>query len=114
MTLTRNQWFLILGTVLSAIVTSTAYFTNMFGPDVAKQIVGTAGFLNMILNGIGVAFSGQGQNVRDVLAMPGVEKLTVNSQANSTLATIAIDPLQNKISPTVAAMDTVTATAKAS
>ena len=112
MSLTRNQWFLICGTILSAIVTSTAYFTDMFGPTAAKEIVGTAGFLNMILNGIGVAFSGQGQTIKDVLAMPGVDSMTVNRDANQTLASIAMDKTQDKIAPTVEAEAKVSQTAK--
>jgi len=112
MNLTRNQVFLIVGTILSAVVTSTAYFTDMFGPVIAKEIVGTAGFLNMIVNGIGVAFTGQGQTVRDVLAMPGVDTLTVNAKANQTLATVAIDPSQDKIMPTPADAAQVAKTAK--
>jgi len=112
MNITRNQWFLIVGTILSAIVTSTAYFTDMFGPTVAKEIVGTAGFLNMILSGIAVAFAGQGQTVKDVLAMPGVDGLTVNKNANQTLASIAMDPTQDKIAPTPADASKVDQTAK--
>src|SRR6185437_2136156 len=52
--------------------------------------------------GIAVAFAGQGQTVKDVLAMPGVDGLTVNKNANQTLASIAMDPTQDKIAPTPA------------
>ena len=112
MNLTRNQWFAISGAVLSAIVTSTTYFTDMFGAKIAHEIVGTAGFLNMIVAAVAAIMTGQGQQVKDVLAMPGVDSLTVNARANKTLASIATDPKQDKIMPTAAAASTVAKTAK--
>lgn len=112
MNLTAKQWLAITGIVLSAIVVSTAYFTDMFGPVVAKQITGTAAFLNLILGGVLTYLTGQGQTVRDVLAMPGVDTLTVNAKANQTLATVAVDPNQDKIMPTPADAAQVAKTAK--
>jgi predicted membrane protein len=112
MSLTRNQWFAISGVILSAIVTSTTYFTAMFGQTVANEIVGTAGFLNMIAAGVAVVVTGQGAQVRDVLAMPGVDSMTVNRDANQTLASIAMDKTQDKIAPTVEAEAKVSQTAK--
>jgi len=95
--ITRNQALAIGGVVLSAVVTSTAYFTDMFGPDVAKGIVGSAGFLNLVLSGVTVILTGQAQQVRDVSAMPGVDRIVVNSNATPGLASVAVDSSQPKV-----------------
>jgi hypothetical protein len=44
--------------------------------------------------------------------MPGVESITVNSQANKILAQVAVDPTLDKIAPTPAAAAAVNALAK--
>lgn len=97
MGITRNQWFAIIGVVLSALMTSTAFLTDSFGPTLAHSIVGTAGFVNIIMNGIVVILTGQAQQVRDVSAMPGVDRIVVNTGANQTLAKVATDPEQPKV-----------------
>ena len=43
---------------------------------------------------------GWGGMVRDVAAMPGVESIKINSQANQTLASVAVDPEQPKVGAT--------------
>lgn len=110
--ITRNQWLGIIAVVLNAIVVSTAFLTDTFGASVAKEIVGSAAFLNMILGGVATLLSGQGQQIKDVVAMPGVERITVNTQANQTLATMAVDPLQGKVAPKEHQVEEVTQIAK--
>lgn len=112
MTITRNQWLAIFGVILSALMTSTAFLTDTFGASVAHAIIGGAGFINMILNGVVVILTGQGQQIKDVAAMPGVQTITVNSSANQTLATIAVDQSQSKVVPSASAANVVQATAK--
>ena len=56
----------------------------------AKQILS-------IIAGVQGVISSQGSLVSDVQAMPGVEKIVVNEQANKTLAGMAVDSAQNKI-----------------
>jgi len=114
MNITRNQWFGIIGVILSAIMTSTAFLTDTFGATLAHSIVGTAGFVNMIMNGVVVILTGQGQQVRDVAAMPGVEKITVNANASQALAQVAVSdsPAAAKVEPIPTATAVVTATAK--
>lgn len=106
----------IIGIVLAingGLIGATAQLTDLFGPMVAKDIVSIASLGNLILGGIITAISGQASQIKNVLAMPGVERISVNSQANAALATIAVDPTANKIAPTPAALQEVTATAKA-
>lgn len=100
MNITRNQWFGIVGVILSAAMTSTAFLTDTFGATLAHSIIGGAGFVNMIMNGVAVVLTGQTQQIRDVSAMPGIEKITVNAQASQSLAQVAVDPGQLKVEST--------------
>lgn len=104
----------IIGLVLvinGALIGSTAQLTDLFGPVAVKYIIAIASIGNSIFGGIITMVTGQGSQIRNVLAMPGVEKISVNGQASPALATLAVDPAQDKIAPTTAAMDKVTATA---
>lgn len=106
----------ILGIILvinGALIGSAAQLTDLMGPLAAKYVVSIASLGNSILGGIVTMLSGQGAQVKNVLAMPGVEHIDVNSQANAALATIAVDPAQQKIAPTAEAKSEVTAIAKA-
>lgn len=105
----------IIGIVLivnGALIGSAAQLTDLFGPQVAKYIISVASLGNSIFGGIVTMISGQGAQIKNVLAMPGIEKINVNAQANPTLAAIAVDPSIDKISPTPAAQESVQATAK--
>ena len=113
MNLNGKQIISIVGAILSVLMISTAQLTDLFGPGVAKSIVSVAGLGNLVLQSIMTAITSQGSQVRDVLAMPGVQKIDVNAAANQTLAAIAIDPNVDKIAPTQAALQQVTQTAKA-
>jgi hypothetical protein len=113
MNLTPLQIIGIILAVNGALTGATAQLTDLFGPIVAKDIVSIASLGSAILGGIITSMSGQGSQIKNVLAMPGVEKINVNAAANQTLAAIAIDPSMDKISPTPAAMVQVTQTAKA-
>lgn len=99
MNLNGKQIMAIAGAVLSALVVSTAQLTDLFGPGIAKTIVSAAGMVNLVLQSITAAITGQGQMVKDVLAMPGVERIGVNKEANQTLAALAMDPMVNNIAP---------------
>lgn len=101
--LNGKQIIQIVGVIISVAMVSSAQLTDLLGPTIAKTIVTVAGLLNMTLQGITVALSTQTAQVKDVLAMPGVEKLTVNAQATQALSAIAIDPTVDKIAPTPAA-----------
>lgn len=112
MQLNTKQILGIVGAILSALIAGTSQLVDLFGPGVAKNIVSLAALLNSVLSSILVVFNSQGSTVRDVLAMPGVQKIEVNEAANQTLSAIAVDPRQDKIGPTAEAINTVTQTAK--
>lgn len=112
MQLNVKQTIAIVVAVLSVLIGSTAQLTDLFGAGTAKTVVSVASLANSILSATLAVLTTQGASIRDVLAMPGVEKIDVNSQANKTLASIAVDPKQDKIAPTPAAMDAVTSIAK--
>jgi hypothetical protein len=104
----------VLGAILvinGALAGGVNELTDLLGPTMAKHVLSVCVIGSGICGGFITMFGGLGSQVRNVLAMPGVEKIAVNGQANSTLAAIAIDPLQDKSAPTTAAMDKVTATA---
>lgn len=113
MKLTPIQIIGIIIVINGALIGSTAQLTDLLGALIAKDIVSVASIGNSIFGGVIMMLSGQGSMVKSVLAMPGVERIAVNGQASSALATLAVDPGQDKIAPTPAAMDKVTATAKA-
>lgn len=112
MNVTRNQWLQILAVVMGASIAASSMWTQLFGQATATVIVSLLGFGNTILAGVTYVLTGQGQQVKDVLAMDGVQKIDVNARANQTLAAIAVDPTVDKIAPLPAAVSTVEATAK--
>lgn len=113
MNLTRNQIIAITIALLGVLMASTAQLTDLVGPQMTKWIQSAAGITNSFLAAVLAIITGQGGIIRDASAMPGIEKITVNSEANSTLATIAVDPAQSKVTPTPQAERAVQATAAA-
>lgn len=95
--LTPIQWLIILLSLNSAVAGATAQLTDLFGANVAHYIVSAVTFANTLLGAFMVPFTGQSAQIRQVLAMPGVENLTINRQANATLAQAAVDPTLSKI-----------------
>lgn len=114
MNLNAKQIISIIGAVLSVLMVSSAQLTDLMGAGAAKSIVSIAGLVNMILGSVMAAISGtmpQGEQVKQVLAMPGVEKIDVNRNASPELAKLAVDPTVNKISATPDAQVAVANTA---
>lgn len=105
--LTPLQIVLICSAIVSAIAGASAQLTGIFGAGTAQIIVSVATLINTIMSSVLVPFTGQSAQLKNVLAMPGIEKITVNAQANQTLSAIAVDPTVNKISPTQAAQSDV-------
>lgn len=112
MNLTMKQWLAIVVAVLSAISVATTQMTDIFGPAMAKSIMAMAGLLNTILSSALAIISSQAGLVKDVQAMPGVEAITVNKNASSALAQLAVDPAQPKIEAMPAAQASVEKTAR--
>jgi len=111
--LNRNQIIAITIALLSVLGGSTAQLTELFGIGLTKIIIAASTLGTTALSAVLAVITSQGGQVRDVLAMPGVEKINVNAAANKTLAAIAIDPSVDKIAPTQAAIQQVTQTAQA-
>lgn len=107
-----KQYLLIFQSTVSGLITGAALLNPLFGQEMALQIVAGLGIFNIVLGGISTGLTGQAQLVKDVAAMPGVEKITVNASANPTLAAVAVDPTVNKVAPTRNDMDIVTQTAR--
>lgn len=112
MNITRTQWIAILMLALGLIAGGTTQLTEFFGAGTAKSLASAASFLSSFVAGLQIILGGQSAQVKDVLAMPGVDKININENANKTLATIAMDPSVNNISPTTSAMNVVANTAK--
>lgn len=95
--ITRNQWFAI-GILLCTVVTGgTANLNDLVGPGTTKIMVSLCTLVTGFLAGIQIILGGQAQQVKDVAAMAGVEKITVNASATPTLASVATDAAQPKI-----------------
>ncbi len=112
MNLNQNQIIAIIIAVLSVLSGATAQLTDLFGALVAKDVVSVSGLITTILSSVLAVITSQGSQIKNVLQMPGVDHISVNAEANSTLATIAVDPKQAKIEPTAAALQQVAEIAK--
>jgi hypothetical protein len=100
MNVTRNQWFAIIILLLTVLTGGSAQLTDLVGPYMTKVIISFSTLATGFLAGVQIILGGQGQQVRDVAAMPGVERVSVNATANPTLASVAVDPTQNKVGAT--------------
>lgn len=115
MGLTSKQWFNIVSGSIASLITAGALFTSLFGETTTLKIIAVLGLVNIVLSSVGAALSGpdnQQTQIRNVLAMPGVEKLEVNDKASQTLASMAVNPVIDKIGPTSATEAKVAAIAK--
>lgn len=97
MNITAKQWFQIISGINNGLITGAALLQTLFGQDLTLKIVACLGIGGIILNSIAAAVSGQASLVRDVAAMPGVDRISVNTSASPALAQVAIDPSQNKV-----------------
>lgn len=112
MNLTTKQWLAIIVAVLSAMATASTQMVDIFGPTVAKSVMGSASLLSTILSSILAIVSTQTAAIKDVQSMPGVEKITVNGNANSTLAGMAVAPENSKIEAAPGATNAVNEAAR--
>lgn len=112
MNLNGNQIIAIILVVLGVLTASTAQLNDLLGPVLAHVIVSVASLSMAILSGVLGVLTGQASAVRAVSAMPGVEKILVNAQANQTLAKLAVAEDQDKVQPTPQAQSSVAQIAK--
>lgn len=98
--------------VLGVLTASAAQLTDLIGPVGTKLVISMSSLMMSILAGIQGVLSGQAGLISDVQSMPGIDKITVNAQANSTLAAIAVDPTNRKVEATPGAAAAVASTAR--
>ncbi len=111
MNINFNQALAISLVILGVLVASTSQLTDLFGPIVTKDIVSLASLLSSMLAGILGVYTGQSGQLKAVRDMPGIDKIIVNKDANTTLAQLAISPVENKIEASAKDTAAVTATA---
>lgn len=111
MNINRGQVLSIIIAVLGVWVAAGAQLTDLFGPGATKVIIAGSTLTMSTLAAVNVILQGQGNQIAAVQAMPGVEKIVVNEKANATLATMAVDPAENKIEATPQATAAVQRTA---
>lgn len=113
MNLNRGQWLSIVIAVLGVWVASTTQLNDLVGPALTKVIIAGSTLTMSTLAAINTIVQGQGSQLSAVQAMPGVEKILVNSQANGTLATMTVDPAQTKMEAMPGSQSDIEATARA-
>ena len=107
MNTTQTQWLAIAAVVLNALVGASTLWTSIFGQADAAIVISILGLINTILAGITFVLTGQAAQIKNAAAMPGVERISVGTAANQTLAQVAIDHSQSKVQPTEAAKSVV-------
>ena len=113
MNLNARQIIAIVIAILSVFSGSTAQLTDLFGSGVAKIMISFSSLATTTLSSVLAVISSQGSTIKEVAQMPGVEKVSVNAQANPTLAALAVDPNQAKIAATAKDLQAVAETAAA-
>lgn len=83
--------------VINALAGGTAQLVPLFGASITQIIVSIATLTGTIVSGWIFVVTGQQNIVKAVAEMPGVERITVNAQANQALAQVATDPNQPKV-----------------
>jgi hypothetical protein len=99
MNLTNKQYLAIAMAILGVLAASSSQMSEFLGPNTSKAVAGGAGFVNTILAAIMAAITGQISQVRDVQAMPGVERIEVNTQDSPVLAVMAVSAQETKVTP---------------
>lgn len=113
MNLTPAQWLAMAIGMLGVLAAGTAQLDMMGLTTAAAKAVSAGCALASAMLAVPLSIiTGQSNVVKQVQAMPGIEKLVVNSQANPTLAGLAIDPAQDKIEAAPGAAPALRATAK--
>lgn len=97
MNLNSYQYFLIAVAILSAVSGMTAQFTDLFGAGPAHLIVTAASAANTLITAIMTPLVGNASMVKNVAALPGVDRVQVNTQATPAIAAVAVDPAQTKV-----------------
>lgn len=110
--LTTGQIIAMILVLLAVIGGGSAQLTDIFGAGVTKILVSLSTLGTGLLSGWMVILTGQGNIVQQVQAMPGIDKIVVNKQANPTLASLVVDEAQPKIEAAPGADQMLAQTAK--
>lgn len=111
--ITPIQWLGIIILFNTTLIGGASQLQDLFlSVIVVKAILAAATLGNGFLGGLVTMFGSQAAQVKAVSELPGVEKVLVNTAANVSLATQAVDKAQNKIEPVQGAAATVQAIAK--
>lgn len=100
MNLNTKQILAIILAILSVLSGSTAQLTDLLGVGSAKVVISVASLAMSVISAVLAVLTSQGNTVKDVTAMPGVQRISVNEQANPTLAAMATDPSSPKVGAT--------------
>lgn len=100
MNLTPAQIIALVISTLGVLAGASAQLTTLFGQNVAGLIVTSSSLLSAVLAGWIAVLTGQASITKQVAAMPGVERVVVNENANPVLASVATDPAQPKVGAT--------------
>ncbi len=112
MNLNARQIIAIVIAVLSVFSGSTAQLTDLFGSGIAKIMISFSSLATTTLSSVLAVISSQGSTIKEVASLPGVDKISVNKDANATLATLAVNPEQPKIAATPRDLQAVAETAE--
>lgn len=107
-----KQWFAISILFFSVLMGASAQLVPLLGENATRAVISLSTLINSFLAGAQIILGTQSAQVKDVLAMPGVDKIDVNSKASPALAAIAVDPKVDKIAPIPEAQNKVEDIAK--
>jgi hypothetical protein len=112
--LTLLQWIGAVLVINGALNGSLNEMADLFGSVWAHHVLSICTIGSAICGGLILNFGGQGAQIRNVAAMPGVETIQVNAKANQTLAQLAVSkaPEAANVEPVQAAEVRVAAIAK--
>jgi hypothetical protein len=97
--LTVLQWIGIVLLVNSVLTSSTNEMKDLLGAVWATHAVSLATIGSGICGGLVTMFGGISSQASNVAALPGVDRILVNRNANATLSALAVDHDQPKIGP---------------
>lgn len=102
--ITPIQWIGIIILFNTTVIGGASQLPDLgLGAGAVKAILALATLGNGFLGGLVTMFGGQAAMVKTVAAMPGVDRISVNASANTTLAQVATDPAQQKVGAASAA-----------
>lgn len=125
--ITTIQWIGIIILFNTTLIGGNSLLGDLaLSPAAVKAVLAVATLGNGFLGGLVTMFGGanyqtqnvlanpqaQGDVVKAVSKMPGIDPLHVNGQANATVAALALDPANAKIAPAPGATESVKAIAR--